>query len=100
MRVSKPEPFDKYKQYKVGERFTYKGKTLICAKYKRTPRWLIEKMADVYTSFGMFPTQCGMCRVDYKDCQGVCDSPCQKFTRTDRIEVNYKLLRFNKNERK
>ena len=92
MRLKKPEPFDPGKEYKIGERFIYQNKTLVCVKYKRIAR----AYTKMYLDANLFPTQCGLCRVNYSDCKGVCDSPCQKYNRTDRKEVNYKLLRFNK----
>jgi len=101
MRVKQPEPFDKDREYKIGERVIYQGKTLICVKYTPTPKWLIEKFGDMYFQFGMLPTQCGMCRIkEYKDCKGVIDSPCFRYSRLDRKNINFQYLRTNKNERK
>lgn len=100
MRVKHPEPFDKDREYKIGERFTYMGKTLVAVKYRPVPRRMLEKYPEIYFGLGMMPTQCGMCAIKYKDCNGLITAPCQKWERKDRKHINFIVLRFNKNERK
>lgn len=93
MRIKQPEQFDPEKEYKIGKRLIYNGRVLIAVKYTKTPKWIIDKYSDLMFAFGKLPTQCGMCEIKYSDCKGIVNSPCQKYNRKDRKEINFRFKR-------
>lgn len=101
MRIQAIPEFDPEKEYKIGERVMYKGETLIAVRWTETPMWLIEKYADTYFGMGIIPTQCGLCKIKKGDCKGLIgDSPCFRWSRSDKKKIHFKVLRYAKRDKK
>lgn len=93
MRIKRPEQFDPDREYKIGDRLFYNGRMLIAVKYTQPPKWLVKECKNIFFAIGKMPTQCGMCEIKYKDCNGMVKAPCQKWNRKDKRDINFRFLR-------
>lgn len=98
MRFKEPEPFDPKKEYQIGDKVIFDNKILKAEKWtdvntRHLPEGFEYKM---FCATGKIFTQCGMCDVDNKVCN--MQSPCFKYDRKDRKNINFRFWSTLKNK--
>ena len=84
MRVKQPEPFDREREYKPGERAIVNGTVLIATLW--TPA--AQRLAD--SSKTLFCQRCVCCKIGKDICTGA-NLKCDKYSRTDRKTIFCRL---------
>lgn len=84
MRVKQPEPFDREREYKPGERAIVNGTVLIATLW--TPA--AQRLAD--SSKTLFCQRCVRCKIGKDICTGA-NLKCDKYSRTDRKTIFWRL---------
>lgn len=87
MKLNRPQPFEPKREYKPGERCTYKGMVLIAEVWtKWNQKFTLENPK-------LFPWRCARCQIKREDCPAV-GLHCFKTDRSDRKTIYWRFLRF------